>query len=181
MPLRIVVTGEEFFDDSTSTFIEKEETVIHIEHSLVSMSKWEAFFEKPFLSTSDKTNEEVLEYIRMMILEPDFPPDIIGRLSSENMKDIRDYIDSPQSATTFGEMPQKKSRGEVVTTELIYYFMVAFTIPFECETWHINRLFSLIKICNIKNSKPEKVSRAEIARRNHELNAKRKAQLNTTG
>lgn len=179
--LKLIIPGGELFDEKTSTFIETEKAVIHIEHSLVSMSKWEAFFEKPFLSTKDKTHEEVLSYIRMMILESDVPPELVDRLSPENMLAIRDYIESPQSATTFGEMPEKKSRGEVVTTELIYYFMVAFNIPLECEHWHINRLFSLIRICNIKNSKPEKRSRSEIAKRNHELNAQRKAQLNTTG
>lgn len=179
--LKITVPGEEFFDEETSTFTETEETKIRLEHSLVSMSKWESFFEKPFLSTNDKTDEEVLAYIRFMILDEDFDLNILNRLSIENMQAINAYIDSPQSATTFGEMPQKKARGEIITTELIYYFMVAFTIPLECENWHINRLFSLIRICNIKNSKPEQRSKADIAQRNHELNAQRKAQLNTTG
>lgn len=179
--LTIVVPGEELFDEETSTFINNEETTLRLEHSLVSMSKWESFFEKPFLSTTDKTTEEVFAYIKFMILDDGFDQNIISRLSDENMKAINAYIDSSQSATTFGEMPQKKSKGEVITTELIYYFMVAFTIPLDCENWHINRLFSLIRICNIKNSKPEKLSKTEIAQRNHELNAQRRAKLNTKG
>ena len=180
--LTLVIPGEEFFDQKTSTFVSTEETTIRLEHSLASMSKWESFFEKPFLSTSEKTDEEVLMYVRYMILDEDYPENIFDSLTMANVKEIHKYIDSAQSATTFGEMPNvKKSRGEVITTELIYYFMVSFNIPFECENWHLNRLFSLIKICNIKNSKPPKMSRADIAKRNHELNAQRRAQLNTKG
>jgi hypothetical protein len=106
---------------------------------------------------------------------------VIYRFSEKNLQKINDYIESPQSATTFGVMPQQKSKGETITAELIYYWLVAFNIPFECETWHLNRLFSLIRICNIKNSPQKKMSRHEISNRNKELNARRKAELGTKG
>jgi hypothetical protein len=116
-----------------------------------------------------------------MILNEDFPDDIISRLSQRNLDQINAYIESKESATTFGKLPEQKARGEIITSELIYYWMVAFTIPFECETWHLNRLFALVRICNIKNSKPKKMSKSELAMRNRELNAQRRAELNTRG
>jgi hypothetical protein len=154
-----------------------------LEHSLISLSKWESIFEKPFLGPEPKTREEVLGYIKTMILTPDFPEDVLLKLSKSNFDEINAYIDSAQSATTFGVMPEQKhrSRGETITSELIYYWMVTFNIPFECESWHLNRLFSLIRICNLKNSKPKKMSRSELATRNRQLNEKRRAELGTSG
>jgi hypothetical protein len=116
-----------------------------------------------------------------MVLNEKFPPEVFTHLSHQNLSDINDYIDSKQSATTFGQMPRHTGRSETITSELIYYWMVSFNIPFECETWHLNRLFSLIRICNMKNSKPQKMSRSEIAQRNRDLNAQRKAKLGTSG
>jgi hypothetical protein len=179
--LRIVVKGDEFFDEETSSFITLDDVVLDLEHSLISLSKWESKFEKPFLSSGDKTSEEVYGYIQAMVVTQDFPQETVFRLSRENIKEINDYIDSKQSATTFGDMPKPPGRSEVITSELIYYWMVGFNIPFECERWHLNRLFSLIRICNIKQSKPKKMSRGELAARNRELNAQRKARLGTTG
>jgi hypothetical protein len=179
--LTIVVKGEEFFDEETSSFINFDDVVLDLEHSLISLSKWEAKFQKPFLSAGDKTTEEVYGYVKAMILTPSFPDDVLYRLSSENIAEINAYIDSKQSATTFGDMPKPPGRSETITSELIYYWMVGFNIPWEAEKWHLNRLFSLIRICNIKQSKPKKMSRNEIATRNRELNAARKAKLGTTG
>jgi hypothetical protein len=134
------------------------------------------------LATETKTPEELLWYIRMMILDQEVPTNIWERLTKENIEEINTYIESKQTATTFGKLPeQRRGRQEVITSELIYYWMVAFTIPFDCETWHLNRLFSLIRICNIKQQKPSKMSRGEIARRNRELNAERRAKYNTSG
>lgn len=179
--LRIVVKGEEFFDEETSAFINFDDVVLDLEHSLISLSKWESKFQKPFLSSGDKTNEEVYGYVKAMVLTPSFPEDAIHRLSVQNIKEINEYIDSKQSATTFGEMPKPPGRAETITSELIYYWMVGFNIPWEAETWHLNRLFALIRICNIKQSKPKKMSRSEVAARNRELNAARRAQLGSTG
>ena len=179
--LKIVVPGEEFYNEVTQEFIETEELVLELEHCLAGISKWESKFEKPFLAKTDKTHEETLAYIRYMIVSPEIPPQQILNLSTENFREINDYINSKQSATTFREMPTRNATGEVITSELIYYWMVAFNIPFECQYWHLNRLFSLIQVCNVKNSKPKKMSRHEIAARNRELNAKRRAELNTSG
>jgi hypothetical protein len=179
--LKLIVPGTEYFNDETETFESVGDFELELEHSLVSLSKWESKFQKPFLSPNDKTPEELLGYVEAMIISPIYPPDIFVRLSKDNINSINEYIESNQSATTFGSMPERKGRGEIITSELIYYWMVAFTIPFECEYWHLNRLFALIRICNIKNSKPKKMSRNEIANRNRELNAIRRAQYNTSG
>lgn len=179
--LTIIVKGQELFNEETEEFESFDDVVLNLEHSLVSLSKWESKFEKPFLEPGQKTPEEILWYVQAMILNDTFPEDILQRLSTKNIEDINTYIESKQSATTFGQMPDKKVRGETITSELIYYWLIAFNIPFECETWHLNRLFALIRICNIKNSKPKKMSKHEIAARNRELNAKRRQELNSTG
>lgn len=179
--LRILILGTEYFNEESSTFEKAEDCELELEHSLVSLSKWESKFKRPFLSAGDKSTEEIMGYIEAMILTPVYPKDVLGRFSSENIDQINEYIESTESATTFGSMPERKGRGEIITAELIYYWMVAFTIPFECEHWHLNRLFALIRICNIKNSKPKKMSRNEIAQRNRELNAQRRAKYGTSG
>jgi hypothetical protein len=179
--LRLIVFGDEFYDEVTEQFTTVGDVVLELEHSLISLSKWESEFQKPFLAPGEKTTKEVFDYVKAMILTKEFPSDIVSRFSSENMNQVNEYLDSKQSATTFGYMPKYTGRSETITSELIYYWMVAFNIPFECETWHLNRLFALIRICNVKNSKPKKMSRSEIAARNRELNAQRRAQLGTTG
>jgi hypothetical protein len=179
--LSIIVTGTELFDEETQTFSTVGDQVLELEHSLVSLSKWESKFQKPFLSDDGKSGDELIWYVRFMMLSDFVDPTKEIQLSQENLDTINSYIDSPQSATTFGLMPETKGRGETITSELIYYWLVAFNIPFEVETWHLNRLFSLIKICNIKNSKPTKMSRRAIAERNRQLNAERREKYGTTG
>jgi hypothetical protein len=179
--LRLIVSGKEFFNEETEEFETVGDVELELEHSLISLSKWESKYQKSFLGPTDKSTVEILGYIEAMILSSDYPENIIDRLSRENISQINSYIESKESATTFGTMPERKAKGEVITAELIYYWMVAFNIPFECESWHLNRLFALIRICNIKNSKPKKMSRNEIAQRNRDLNAQRRAQYNTSG
>jgi hypothetical protein len=179
--LKIVVLGTEYFNEETETFETVGDFELKLEHSLISLSKWESKHQKPFLTESSKTTDEILSYIETMILTRNYPEGIISRFDQRNLTCINDYIESKESATTFGSMPERRGRGEIITSELIYYWMVAFNIPFECEKWHLNRLFALIRICNIKNSKPTKMSRNEIAARNRELNARRKAEFNTRG
>lgn len=178
--LTIVVPGIEMFNDATQEFTTEGEVVLELEHSLVSLSKWESKHEKPFLGEGDKTLEEVLEYIKFMTLTK-VPEETFSRLSEENVEEINNYINAKMTATWFSEQPGTPQSREVITAELIYYWMIAFQIPFECETWHLNRLFTLIRVCNIKQSKPKKMSRAEIAARNRELNAQRRAQFKTKG
>lgn len=183
--LKIIIEENELFDEETSSFIVVEHSVIELEHSLLSLSKWESKYQKPFLAPGNKTPDEIVDYILCMVLPNDsgkvVDKETISHFSQKNFDEINAYINSTQSATTFGEMPKKKGTGEVITSELIYYWLVAFTIPFSCETWHLNRLFSLIKIANFKNQKGKKMSSNELAARNRELNAKRRAELGTSG
>lgn len=181
--LIITIKGDEFYDEVTEKFSTIGDVTLELEHSLVSLSKWESEFQKPFLGAAEKTGAEIFAYIKNMVVTPDYPTEILGRLTPADFSIIHKYIESKQSATTFGEMPKHTGVNETITSELIYYWMVGFTIPFECETWHLNRLFALIRICNIKNSKDKgkKMSKGEIARRNHELNAQRRAASGSSG
>jgi len=179
--LTITVGGSDVFDESTDKFDTQGGVELQLEHSLVSLSKWESEFEKPFLGKEAKTSEEILEYVRYMLLTLNPPEDFLQKLSKENLEVINKYIERKMTATWFSDQPGAPSSREVITAELIYYWMTVFNIPFECETWHLNRLFTLIRICNVKQSKPKKMSRAEIAARNRELNAQRKTQLGTKG
>lgn len=179
--LTILIEGEEIYNEQDKTFSRVNNISVDLEHSLVSVSKWEAKHEKPFLSSGKKTSDEIFDYIKCMVITPNVDLDALYGCSQKNLDTIQEYIDSNQSATTFGAMPERRGPGEIITSELIYYWIVSFNIPFECQYWHLNRLFSLVRICNIKNSKPKKMSRMELAQRNQELNAKRKAELGTRG
>jgi hypothetical protein len=178
--LSIIVPGIEVFDNKAQEFTTQGDVVLELEHSLVSLSKWESIFEKPFLGKVEKTAEEVLGYIKTMALNK-VPEEIFSKLSEDNLKAINEYIEAKMTATWFHEAPGAPPSRDVITSELIYYWMITFEIPFECEQWHLNRLFTLIRVCNIKQSKPKKMSRSEIASRNRELNAQRRTQLGTKG
>lgn len=178
--LTVTIT-EELYDEEKNEFIENPIRTLQFEHSLVSLSKWEAIYEKPFLGKSDKTKEEVFGYLKAMLLTENVPDEVFFLLSKENVDAINNYIESKQSATTFGRLPKEQGTGETVTSELIYYWMVALNIPFECQYWHLNRLFSLIKICNLKNSPPKKRSKAEMIAERNRLNAERRAKYNSKG
>lgn len=179
--LKITVPGDEAFDDSDETFTTVGDVDLELEHSLVSLSKWESKFEKPFLGKEDKTSEEAIGYVKAMTLTPDVPDEVFKRLSEENLKTINSYLDAKMTATFFSDDSASPKTGVVITSELIYYWMTVFQIPFECEHWHLNRLFTLIQICNLKQDKPKKMSRSEIQARNRELNEQRKRQLGTKG
>lgn len=178
--LTITVKGKEFFNYKDNKFFSVDDVIVELEHSLVSLSKWEAKHQKPFLS-GEKTPEEFLSYIRFMIISPGVDPDIVLQFSQENFEQINEYINEKATATTFGMMVEKKGRAEVITEELIRYWMYAFQIPKEHEHDHLNKLFTLIRVCNVKQSKPKNMSPAEIAARQRELNARRRAETGSRG
>lgn len=179
--IKIHVPGVESFDDETEKFVEVGGYDLEFEHSLVSLSKWESKYEKAFISKDNKTSEEIFDYAEMMCTTPNPPPDFIHNMTDENFKELVAYIDSKQTATVVRNMSGQRASSEVTTSELIYYWMVSLQIPFECQHWHLNRLITLIKVCSAKNTPPKKMSHNEIAARNRELNAQRKAQYKTTG
>lgn len=180
--LKLIIKPKEFYDESKGTFIyfPQKETELQLEHSLVSISKWEAKWHKPFLSTEEKTNEELLDYIRCMTLNSHVDPMVYSVLDSQQVKEIEQYINDPMTATTFSN-DEKKGLKKIITNEVIYYMMVSFNIPFECQKWHINRLMTLIRVCAEKNAPPKKMSAKEVMNRNRALNKARRAQLHSRG
>ena len=178
--LEITIPGIELYDENTNEFIYYSDEKIQLEHSLVSISKWEANWCKPFLNGRDKSPDEILDYIKCMTITEGVTDDLYSRLTQENFTAINEYLGRPMTATTFSNEQGKPNR-EIITSEVIYYWMVSFNIPFECQYWHLNRLLTLIKVCNIKNNPPKKMSKNEILSRNKALNEARRKQLNTRG
>lgn len=178
--LKITIPGREMFNEKTQEFFTTKSYTIQLEHSLVSLSKWESKWNKPFLDKKPKSFEETLDYIQCMTITQNIDPVVYNGLTAENIQTINNYIDAPMTATTFGQKDTKKN-SEIVTSELIYYWMIALNIPMECQRWHLNRLLTLIRVCNIKNTPPKKMSRKEINSRNAALNAARRQKLHTTG
>ena len=182
MPLTIVVPEREFFDPKTNRFITVKKQKLVLEHSLLSLSKWEAKWHKAYLSQQPKTDEENLDYIRCMCITE--PPDknVFYALTKSNVKAIADYISDPMTATTFHNQENKRPSREVITNELIYFWMTNFNIPFDpCQKWHLNHLMTLIDVAAIKNQPPKKMGKNDILRNNAALNAQRKARLGTRG
>lgn len=179
--LQITIPAVELWDERKQEFVTTKEQTLQLEHSLVSISKWESKWCKPFLSKQEKTFEETLDYIKCMTITQNVKPEVYNYLTNKNIEEINNYIDAPMTATYFSDEKNSKTSREQVTAELIYYWMIALNIPFECQKWHLNRLLTLIKVCNIKNQPPKKRSRKEIMSRNAALNAARRKRLNTRG
>ena len=173
---------QEGWDEEKQEFVEPKYQILQLEHSLVSLSKWESKWKKPFYSKKDMSDEEVLDYIKCMTLSKNIKPDVYNHLTRENIKDVMDYIGSPMTATTFSKDDKNPNNREIITSELIYYWMIASNIPFDpCQKWHLNRLITLIRVCSIKNTPPKKRSKRDIMSRNAALNASRRRQMNTKG
>ena len=184
--LRIEVQlSPEGWDEEKEEFVESKTQVLQLEHSLVSLSKWEAKWCKPFLSKDERTYEETIDYIRCMTITQNVNPDVYKHLSNKNIEDVNKYIQASMTATWFVEDRKLNGRrggsSEQITSELIYYWMISENIPVEFERWHINRLMTLIKVCNIKNTPPKKMGRRELMNRNAALNASRRQRFNSRG
>lgn len=178
--LQIKVTTAEEFDESTSQFVVAETVVLDLEHSLQSLSKWESRWLIPFLSSKTKTEDQVLDYIRMMVVGPKLTDEVLNKFSIDNFQQIHAYIDAPMSATTFNDKQSKGSK-DIVTSEIIYYWMIELGIPFECQEWNLNRLLTLIKVCNIKRAPKKKMNSSEIRQQQQDLNERRRKELGSRG
>ena len=179
--LQITIPGIELWDESREIFTQTKEQTLQLEHSLVSLSKWESKWGKAFLSKQEKTYEETIDYIKCMTITQNVDPNVYNHLSKSIIDKITEYIEAPMTATYFSKEQSNGNSREQVTSELIYYWMIALNIPFECQKWHLNRLLTLIRVCNIKNQPPKKMSKRAIMSRNAALNAARRKQLNTRG
>lgn len=175
----VVEVTPEYYDEENGRFIPPETITLQMEHSLVSISLWESKWNVPFLSTQ-LTDEQTFDYIKCMNTTPDVDPEVFDHLSQENVLQIKNYIEAPMTATTFKKENSKGGK-EIITNELIYYWMISLQIPVEFQHWHLNRLLTLIRVCNIKNQPPKKMGKREIMSRNAALNAQRRAQLNSKG
>nr|DAV15375.1 MAG TPA: hypothetical protein [Caudoviricetes sp.] len=178
---RLVVPAGEWWDELNNEFIYTKRQVLQLEHSLVSISKWESKWGKPFLDEAVKTREESLDYIRCMTMTQNVDPNVYLNINDELIQKVDDYINAKMTATTFTGSSEKPGRGQKITSELIYYWMIAYQVPMDCQKWHLNRLLTLIRICEIKNSKPKKMSEKEVSMRYEAINEARKKKLKTKG
>lgn len=178
--LTITVPAVEQYDEIKNEFFTQKSCTLKLEHSLVSLSKWESKWCKPFLSKEPKTIPESIDYIKCMTITQNVDPDVYAHLPNSVMDKVNNYIAQPMTATFFSRRNNSVTH-EVITSELIYYWMIALNIPFECQKWHLNRLLTLIDVCNIKNQPKKNMSRQEVVERNNEINAARKAAMHTSG
>lgn len=179
--LQITIPEQEYWNEKENTFITVKSTTLTLEHSLVSLSKWESKWCKPFLSKDPKTNEETLDYIRCMTLTQNVPSNVYDLLTNKNIQEIKSYIENPHTATVIYENQNGHKSNETITSELIYYWMTALNIPWEAQKWHLNRLLTLIRVCNIKSAPPKKMSQKDLMSRNAALNAARRQRLHSKG
>jgi hypothetical protein len=179
--LYLEIPGGEYFNDNTQEFSYDDPVTLTMEHSLLSLSKWESIWNKPFMTTDEKTIEETISYAQCMTINK-VSDDVWSRFTQRQANIMQEYIEANKSATTFHEPDAKKGPSrEIVTTELIYYWMVAYQIPFEAEKWHLSRLMALIRIAGIKNQKEKKMSKKDVMSRNAALNRARRAKAGTNG
>jgi hypothetical protein len=178
--LKITVSDTELYNEANNEFIPLKEQTLVLEHSLVSLSKWESKWCKPFLTKDEMSMEQTIDYIKCMTITQNVDDRIYYCLSNDNITKVHEYIDAAMTATTFSEHKHAINK-DIITAEIIYYWMIALNIPFECQKWHLNRLLTLINVCNIKNTPPKKMKAKELAERNRALNAARRKSLGTGG
>lgn len=181
--LELTIPQQEYFLNTTNEFIIVKECKLQLEHSLISISKWEANWNRPFLSKGPSNSKETLDYIKCMTINSNIDPIIYNGITNAHIDMVNEYIEKPMTATWFSEDKKKSSpiNREIITSELIYYWMIAMNIPIECQKWHINRLLTLIRVCDIKNRPAKKMSRNDIYKRQRELNASRRNKLKSKG
>lgn len=178
--LKITIPAIELYDEKIQEFLTSKSYELQLEHSLVSISKWESKWHKPFLTKGNKPMKETIDYIRCMTISQNVDDNVYSVLRDKELSTIMEYIDDSMTATIFQKETQVTNK-ETITSELIYYWMIAFNIPSEYQRWHLNRLLTLINVCNIKNQPKKKLGRKELMERNRSLNEQRKAKLNTKG
>jgi len=179
--LTLTIHGREVYDREANVFSRPDDVAVQFEHSLVSLSKWESKYKIPFIDDADKTKEQIHDYVKFMVISPDVPDEVLNRLTTENYAQLEAYINSSETATTFSASPPDKGPKEKITSELIYYWMSAFQISWEAQYWHLNRLLTLIRVCDIKQNPPKKRSQAELAQWYREENARRLAASGKAG
>lgn len=180
---------EQLWDETNECFVYipgAKGCELNLEHSLLSISKWESIWCKAFLQETDRSLEENISYLECMTVTPNnVDPEIFKRIPQSEFDRINKYINNPSTATTFGgtKVTGGKKHDEYISSELIYYWMVAYNIPFECQKWHLNRLLTLIRICEIKNDpkSQKKMSTNEIIKNYDKLNEARRKAMHTKG
>lgn len=179
--LQITIPETELYDSEKNLFIKVKQQTLTLEHSLISLSKWESKWHKPFLGQEQKTLPETIDYIRCMTVTPNVDPHVYQCITSEHVDQINQYIADPMTATWFSEEARQRHSREVITAEIVYYWMISLNIYPECQKWHLNRLLTLIRVCSEKNKPPKQMSKSEILSRQAMLNAQRKAKYRTRG
>lgn len=180
--LLLNIPDKEYYNEETNEFVTVKGRTLQLEHSLVSISKWEAKYKKPFLESIKKlTRNEFLYYVKCMTITQNVQDNVYRNITNKEVQIITEYINDPMTATTFGPEGKHPKGREHLTSELVYYYMTALNIPFECQKWHFNRLMTLIKVCSIKNTPPKKMNKSALRSRNRALNEARKAKLHTHG
>lgn len=181
--LRITIPPGEMYDECKNEFYSLDKPVtITLEHSLVSLSKWESKWKKPFISKSeDRTIEETIDYIKCMTITQNVNEDAYKFLTNENINAVNSYISDTMTATKIYSDKKERNSRKAITSELIYYWMISLNIPFECQKWHLNRLLMLIEVCNAENQPPKKRSNKEVMSEYAAINAARRKKLNTKG
>lgn len=157
--LDLYVPGKEFWNSELQEFIYTKDITLHLKHSLVSLTRWEQHYKRRFLDDGPKNEEEYRFYIQCMTLNKDVDPLIYTVLQEDDIKKVTDYLHDSMTATTLPKQNDKSNKGERLSSELIYYYMSALNIPFECEKWFLNNLIILISIASIKNNPQEKKSK----------------------
>lgn len=179
--LTITIPETELFDEENSSIEIVKERELQLEHSLLSISKWESIWKKPFLSNTQKTRAEILSYVKCMTVGQPAPDIVYSKcISNRNLHLIEEYIDDKMTATTISNRNRRRS-SKIITSEVIYCWMIQNSIPFECQKWHLNRLLMLIEVCSIENGPKKKMSQKDVLSRNDALNEMRKAKYKTSG